>query len=44
MEELYHQTGEALECAGYADGGRDFDEDIGRGMNVDLKFAGFIEG
>ena len=44
VKELYHETGEAFESPGDADGGRDFDEDAFSGRDIDLKFAGFVDG
>ena len=44
MEELNHEAGEALEGARDADGGGDFDENAFGGVDVDLEFAGFVDG
>lgn len=44
MEQLDHQAGKAFEGAGDADGGGDFDEDAFGGVDVDLQFAGFVDG
>ena len=44
VEELDHETGETLECAGNADGGGDFDEDVLGCVNVDLQLSGFVDG
>lgn len=44
MEELDHEAGEALEGAGDADGGGDFDKDAFGGVDVDLELAGFVDG
>lgn len=43
MEKLDHQAGEALECAGNAHGGGDFDEHAFGGGDVDLEEAGFVD-
>lgn len=43
VEQLDHQTGEALEGTRNADGGRDFDEDALGGVDVDLELAGLVE-
>jgi hypothetical protein len=43
VKELDHQTGEALEGTGDADGGADFDQDTLCCVNVDLEFAGLVE-
>lgn len=44
VEELDHETGEALEGTWDADGGVDFDEDAFGGVDVDLEFAGLVDG
>lgn len=44
VQELDHEAGEALEGARDADRGRDFDEDALGGVDVDLEFAGFVDG
>lgn len=44
MKKLYHQPGEAFECARDTNGGRDFDEDAFGGGDVDLEEAGFVYG
>lgn len=43
VEELYHETGETLECTRDADSGGDFDEDAFGGCDVDLEEAGFVD-
>ena len=43
MKKLDHQTGEALEGTGNADGRADFDQDTLCCVNVNLKFAGLVE-
>ena len=40
---MYHETGESLECTWDADGWADFDEDTLSGVDVDLKFSGFVD-
>ena len=42
MEELDHETGEALECTGYSNSWRYFDEDAFSSGDINLKLAGFI--
>ena len=44
VEQLDHETGEALEGSGDADSGADFDEDALCGRDVDLESAGFVDG
>lgn len=44
VEELDHQTSEALEGTRNANCGRNFDEDAFGGVNVDLELAGFVDG
>lgn len=44
VEQLDHETGEALEGTWNADGGGDFDEDVFGRVDVDLKLAGFVDG
>lgn len=44
VEELDHQTCEALEGTGNADGRRDFDEDTFGGVDVYLELASFVDG
>lgn len=44
VQELNHETGETLEGSGDADGGADFDEDTFGGGDVDLEFAGLVDG
>ena len=44
MEELNHETGESLECSRNPDGRADFDQDASRGVDVDLKLAGLVDG
>jgi hypothetical protein len=41
---LDHQSGEALEGSWDAHGRADFDEDAFGGVDVDLEFAGFVDG
>lgn len=43
MQQLYHETSEALECSGYSHGGVDFDENIFGGLDVDLELAGLVD-
>lgn len=43
VKQLHHETGEALESTGNADGRRDLDQDILGGEDVDLKFAGLVD-
>lgn len=43
MQELDHETGEAFEGSGYADGGADFDENTFGCVDVDLELAGFVD-
>lgn len=43
MKKLNHQTGEALERTGNADGRADFDQDTLCCVNVDLKLASLVE-
>lgn len=43
VEQLNHQTGEALEGTRNADGGRDFNEDALSGVDVDLKLARLVQ-
>jgi hypothetical protein len=44
MQELDHETGEALEGSRYADGRADLDENAFGGVDVDLELAGFVDG
>ena len=44
VEELDHEAGEAFEGSGDTDGRGDFDEDTFGGVDVDLEFAGFVDG
>jgi hypothetical protein len=44
VEELNHQTGEALEGTRDSDGGRDLDQDTLGRANVYLQFAGLVDG
>ena len=44
VQKLYHQAGETLEGSRDADAGADFDEDAFGGVDVDLEFAGFVDG
>jgi hypothetical protein len=44
MEELNHETSKTLECTRDADGGVDFDKDAFRGVDIDLEFAGLVDG
>jgi hypothetical protein len=43
VEELDHQSGEALEGSRDADGRRDLDEDTLGGVDVDLELAGLVD-
>ena len=43
VKKLDHQTSEALEGTGNADGGADFDQDTLCCVNVDLKLASLVE-
>ena len=44
MEQLHHQAREALESSRYAYGWADFDKNPFGSVNVDLEFAGFVNG
>lgn len=44
MEELHHQTGEAFESTGNANGWADLDQDALGGVYVYLQLPGFIDG
>lgn len=44
MEQLDHQTSEALECSRNADRRADFDEDPFGGVDVNLQSAGLVDG
>ncbi len=44
MEELHHQTGEAFEGAGDANGWADLDQDALGGVYVYLQLPGLIDG
>jgi hypothetical protein len=41
---LHHEAGEAFECTGYANGRIYLDENAFSGVDIDLKFAGLIDG
>ena len=43
VQQLHHQTSEALECTWNAHCEADPDEDILRSLDVDLEFAGLID-
>lgn len=43
VKQLDHETGETLEGTRDADGGRDLDQDILGGEDVDLELAGFVD-
>lgn len=43
VQQLHHQTREALECARDADGGGDFDKYAFGGGDIDLEEAGFVD-
>lgn len=44
MKKLDHKTGESLECTGDADRWVDLDENSSGGVDVNLKFAGLVDG
>lgn len=44
MQELDHESGKTLECSRNANRGIDFDQNAFCGMDVNLKFTGFING
>lgn len=44
MEELDHQASKALEGSRYAHSWADLDENALGSVNVDLEFAGFVDG
>lgn len=44
MQQLHHQTGEALEGSGDTYGGADFDQDPLGGVDVYLQLAGLVDG
>lgn len=44
MKKLNHETSESLECTRDADRWVDFDEDAPGGVDIDLKFAGLVDG
>lgn len=44
VQQLHHQTSEALECTRDAHSGADPDEDIARSLDVDLKLARLVDG
>lgn len=44
MQQLDHQTGEALEGTRDADRGRDLDQDALGGRDEDLEFTGLVDG
>jgi hypothetical protein len=44
VQELDHETGEAFESSRNAHSGADFDEDAFGRVDVDLEFAGFVDG
>jgi hypothetical protein len=44
MQQLDHQTGEALEGTRYAHGGVDLDEHAAGGLDVDLQLARLVDG
>lgn len=44
VQQLDHQTGEALEGTGNADGGRDLNQDALGRVDVDLQFASLVDG
>ena len=43
VQQLHHQTSEALECTWDAHSGADPDEDVACSLDVDLEFAGLID-
>lgn len=43
VQQLYHQTGEALKSTGNADGGRDLNQDAFGRVDVDLQFASLVD-
>jgi hypothetical protein len=44
MEELDHETGKPLECTRNANRWVDFNENAFGGVNVNLEFAGLVNG
>jgi hypothetical protein len=44
VKELNHETGKSFEGTRNADGGVDLDEDAFGGVDIDLKFAGLVDG
>lgn len=44
MQQLNHQTGETLECAGNANRGVDFDQDTFGGVDINLQAASLVDG
>lgn len=44
VQELHHQTSEALECTWDAHSGADTDEDVACSLDVDLELARLIDG
>jgi hypothetical protein len=43
VQQLDHQTGETLECAGNANGGVDFDQDTLGGVDENLQAASLVD-
>jgi len=44
VQQLHHQTSEALECTWDTHGGADTNEDVARSLDVDLELARLVDG
>lgn len=44
VQQLHHQASKSLECSGDADGGAHADEDVLRGLDIDLELSGLVDG